>query len=107
MSFAGSDLQAGWWPALHCEVRACASPGKRAERDPQCPAAWPQDAAAPAADALQAMVKFAHHPEVAILDELRAHDTLRISGFRAWRGIRRQTARDIGIITSNMLMPRD
>jgi len=65
------------------------------------------DAAAPPADALQGMVKLAHHTEVAILDELRAHDTLRISGFRAWRGIRRQTARDIGIITSSMLTPRD
>jgi hypothetical protein len=82
-------------------------PEKRAERDPHCPAAWPQEAAAPAADTPQKMVKFAHHPEVAILDELRAHDTLRIPGFRAWRGIHRQTARDIRINTSNMLLPRD
>jgi hypothetical protein len=34
--------------------------------------------AAPATDALQEMVKFAHHTKVAILDERRAHDTLRI-----------------------------
>jgi hypothetical protein len=65
------------------------------------------DAAAPPADALQGMVKLAHHTEVAILDELRAHDTLRILRFRAWRGILRQTARDIRIITSSMLTPRD
>jgi hypothetical protein len=56
--------------------------------------------------AAKKMVKFAHHPEVAILDELRAHDTLRIPGFRAWRGIHRQTARDIRLITSNMFLLR-
>jgi hypothetical protein len=65
------------------------------------------DAIAPPADALQETVKVAHHPKVAILDEQRAHDTLRIPGIRARRGCHRQTVRDIRIFTSSMLTPRD
>ena len=90
-----------------CELRQSVTLDRRAERDPQCPVAWSMDAAARPAEALQEMVNVAHHPEVAILDERRAHDTQRIPGIRAWRGCRRQTTRDIRIFESSMLTPRD
>jgi len=59
------------------------------------PAAWLQRKAAPEAIALQGMVNVAHHEEVAILDERRAHDTIRIPGYAQVARISRQTARDI------------
>lgn len=65
-----------------------------------------QKEAAPDAGPLQGMVNVAHHAEVAILDELRAHDT-QFAGFAAQARIPRQTARDIRNFMSIMLMPRD
>jgi hypothetical protein len=62
--------------------------------------------AAPAANSLQGMVNVAHHAEVAILDELRAHDT-QFEKPAPKTPVPRQTARDILNLMSIMLMPRD